>query len=667
MKGLIDSLRLRWQEWTGEEDTPLDGDTCAWVASMFIHGIAFIVLFFLVIMPGKEQIELRVEFDPADEEEVEIVELTEVVYEEDPSEMLGAASADATEIAQVESLEIADYIDVQVEPIVTEVAITEVRMDTSLSVSPVQSHRNVMGARVGDGTTGAAGAVDRITYEILESLQQRKTLVVWMFDSTLSLKQQRDAISSRFAKIYDELGVLREGNHDSFTKHDDLPLLSAIVSYGEKVELVTEEPTDDVAKLRELVMAIENDASGQENTFTAVGTSAEYFASWRTQKRRNVMLIAVTDEVGTDERRLDEALAVVQRHQMPVYVVGVPAPFGRKEVPFRYVNEDPQYEDTEYWIDVHQGPESLRPETVQLAFWGSNREQEAYELIDSGFGPFSLTRLCVESGGIYFSVHPNRSGTARTAGRAGRGQTEANTTLLYKFWDPAVMRPYAPDYVSARAYDQALAASPTRRALVLASEMGANAMSNPETRFVVDANGSLGEAALEAQKQGAVLEPKLERIHEVLKQGEKDRPKLTGPRWQAGYDLAMGRVLAARVRTEGYNHMVAEVKNGKKFKDPKNNTWVLVHSDETSSTSTLQTMADAARMYLKRVVDEHPDTPWAYLAAKELETPLGWSWKEEFTPPPAMRMGAGNGNANPNPNDALNMLNRKPRAPRPNL
>jgi hypothetical protein len=666
MKGLIDSLRLRWQEWTGEEDTPLDGDTVAWVASMFIHGIAFIVLFFLVIMPGKEQIELRVEFDPADEEEVEIVELTEVVYEEDPSEMLGAASADATEIAQVESLEIADYIDVQVEPIVTEVAITEVRMDTSLSVSPVQSHRNVMGARVGDGTTGAAGAVDRITYEILESLQQRKTLVVWMFDSTLSLKQQRDAISSRFAKIYDELGVLREGNHDSFTKHDDLPLLSAIVSYGEKVELVTKEPTDDVAKLREVVMAIENDASGQENTFTAVGTSAEYFATWRTQKRRNVMLIAVTDEVGSDERRLDEALAVVQRHQMPVYVVGVPAPFGRKEVPFRFVNEDPQYEDTEYWIPVHQGPESLRPETVQLAFWGSNREQEAYELIDSGFGPFSLTRLCVESGGIYFSVHPNRSGTARTAGRAGRGQTPANTTLLYRFWDPAIMRPYAPDYVTMRAYDQSLAASPTRMALVRAAEMGADAMGNPETRFVVDANGSLGEAALEAQKQGAVLEPKLERIHEVLKQGEKDRPNLTGLRWQAGYDLAMGRILAARVRTEGYNHMVAEIKNGKKFKDPKNNTWILVHSDETSSTSTLQTMADAARMYLKRVVDEHPDTPWAYLATKELETPLGWSWKEEFTPPPPMNMGAGNGNA-PNPNDNLNMLNRKPRAPKPKL
>ena len=28
--------------------------------------------------------------------------------------------------------------------------------------------------------------------------------------------------------------------------------------------------------------------------------------------------------------------------------------------------------------------------------------------MDSGFGPYSLTRLCYETGGIFFAVHPNR-------------------------------------------------------------------------------------------------------------------------------------------------------------------------------------------------------------------------------------------------------------------
>ena len=37
-----------------------------------------------------------------------------------------------------------------------------------------------------------------------------------------------------------------------------------------------------------------------------------------------------------------------------------------------------------------------------------------------------------------------------------------------------------------------------------------------------------------------MLEPKIAQIYEMLKQGEKDRPRLTRPRWQAGYDLSMG-------------------------------------------------------------------------------------------------------------------------------
>ena len=42
------------------------------------------------------------------------------------------------------------------------------------------------------GTTGAVGAVDRITHEILLSLDERPTLVLWLFDQSGSLKPQRE-------------------------------------------------------------------------------------------------------------------------------------------------------------------------------------------------------------------------------------------------------------------------------------------------------------------------------------------------------------------------------------------------------------------------------------------------------------------------------------------
>ena len=60
----------------------------------------------------------------------------------------------------------------------------------------------------GEGITGAEGAIDRITHEILLSLEERKTLVVWLFDGTASLVPQRQAIGDRFSRIYQELGIV---------------------------------------------------------------------------------------------------------------------------------------------------------------------------------------------------------------------------------------------------------------------------------------------------------------------------------------------------------------------------------------------------------------------------------------------------------------------------
>jgi hypothetical protein len=51
------------------------------------------------------------------------------------------------------------------------------------------------------------------------------------------------------------------------------------------------------------------------------------------------------------------------------------------------------------------------------------------------------------------------------------------------------------------------------------------------------------------------------------------------------------------------------------------------------------------------VVAEHPGTPWALLAAEDLERPMGYRWEESFTPP-SERMEGGGNNATPtNPAD----------------
>ena len=73
------------------------------------------------------------------------------------------------------------------------------------------------------------------------------------------------------------------------------------------------------------------------------------------------------------------------------------------------------------------------------------------------------------------------------------------------------------------------------------------------------------------------------------------------------------------------------------FSDNRNNTWGLERggsADAKPRDSRLTKVIDEATELLARVVREHPGTPWAMLAAEELRTPLTYSWREEYTPPP---------------------------------
>jgi hypothetical protein len=274
------------------------------------------------------------------------------------------------------------------------------------------------------------------------------------------------------------------------------------------------------------------------------------------------------------------------------------------------------------------------PELLKLRFAQGGDEEE---LLDSGFGPYALTRLCYETGGLYFAAHPNR-----VIGRAVSGNETNNLSAhIAAFFDADAMRRYQPDYVPVGEYMRLLEANRARRALIAAAEMTwTSPLENVRLRFPKRDEAELAQSLSIAQRSAAILQPKLNAICEVLLAGEEDRPALKEPRWQAGYDLALGRALAVKVRTDGYNVMLAAAKQGMPFKSEKNNTWVL-RPDEHFAATGLEKIADKARTYLEGVVDDHPGTPWAMLAERELATPLGWRWDEDYTNIPPREEGNG--------------------------
>lgn len=667
---VVARLRTWWQEKTGEDDTPFDGDAPVWVVSMVVHLVLMLVLAFITIA-AKEPALLLTIASPLEQEKEEKIELPEMFApSEQPSVEIGANSVMGTEMALSEAPIVSSISEIpspqQFEEI-PEVATVEVNNALLQATGLTYNQNRAVKGHVGAGETGAVGAIDRITHEILLSLDERPTLVVWMFDQTASLIPQRKAIHDRFDRIYEELGVIEAAGNPAFKKHEDKPLLTAVVGFGKGVTLFTKKPTDNLAEIKQCVLEMPNDDSGEEKVFAATFSSAEAFKGYRLpdaatgKPKRNVMLIAFTDEAGSDQQGLDDTVKLCRRYEMPVYVVGVPAPFGRKESKMKWVDPDPKYNQEPQWGIVEQGPESYLPERIKLEFSGGQRDEDD---IDSGFGPYSLTRLCYETGGIYFAVHPNRNVNKAVS----RNETAAFSSHLTHFFDPEVMRKYRPDYVSLAEYQKRLGQNKARLALVNASQNSLVApVERQEMRFVKRDEASFSNALTEAQKGAAKLEPVVNVLYDMLKQGESDRPKETTPRWQAGYDLAMGRVLAVKVRTETYNAMLAAAKRGLKFKNEKNNTWILVASDEISVGSQAEKMAAKAREYLEGVVKEHPHTPWAYLAERELKTPLGFTWKEEFTNLAPERMGAGGNAAAPAADAAMMLKKEAPRRPLPKL
>ena len=156
----------------------------------------------------------------------------------------------------------------------------------------------------------------------------------------------------------------------------------------------------------------------------------------------------------------------------------------------------------------------------------------------------------------------------------------------------------------------------------------------------------LRTALNDAQKPVAELDFRLRELQAALEVGEDDRGRLAEPRWQAGYDLAMGRVLAMRVRAYGYNVVLAQMKGQpKSFTKKDSNLWRLKPNREITSGGAVKRLHKKAVEYLNRVVDDHAGTPWALLAERELSAPMGWGWSEAHR---AMTTAGSRGANNPN-------------------
>jgi hypothetical protein len=454
---------------------------------------------------------------------------------------------------------------------------------------------------------GVEGAVDRIAIEILRRLEHGRTLVVWAFDASGSLQAERQRLGKHIEAVYAHIDRLDESRLST-----DSGLLTMVVAFGHDRRALLPKPTAERSEIVEAINSVPLDTTGVETTFATVTEIVRRWGRYKDADNRgyHTMVIVVTDEVGDDEeQRLEDAVTEAQHAKVPVYVLGSQALFGRVEGYMDYVN--PKTKQVFRGVPVRQGPESVMLEQIQLPFWYGSPQ---YEIVEAGFGPYALSRLAAATGGIYFI-------TRFDSRRMG--------------FDPARMREYKPDWIRRDEYKTQINRSSLRQAILNAALITQQRLPGmpalafppsdaPEFKEVMAASQGV------AERTAYTVDEALGPINAVAKLRDRE----TSRRWQAHYDLIRGRLLAMKVRCYEYNWACARLKKDPpKFTSTQSNSWRLVPDSQIVYSEKAAAAGKEARALLRRVINEHPATPWALLAARELKDPLGFKWVENYVPP----------------------------------
>jgi hypothetical protein len=451
-------------------------------------------------------------------------------------------------------------------------------------------------------TSSIGEALDQLAREILRHLAQHRLTVVWLFDESISMRDDQQALKEKFDRV---AGGLRLGLDER--RGGTAALQHVVAGFGREVHLETPRPTAEIGRVLRAIDGLPVDESGLENTMAALQRVILEGGKWTDDDRR-MLVVLVTDESGDDGELLEETRRLAVSRKVPVYVIGRQAIFGYDRVHMRY--EDPVTGDV-YWPAIRRGPESAAPETLLWDGLHERRDEQA-----SGFAPYELARLVRSTGGIYFLLPTEENMRVRRREKAYSMRT---------------LQEYVPDTRSRPAYLDDRGRSPLRTALAGAVEATRGA--GFRRHFPVDPaelERALLEAAPPAQQRLKLLFELEARLRALAPARDREPER----RWQAHYDLMLAQVVTHQVKAYEYlaclDEMVELARAGRLVpsRAPVPGRlvveWLLNHAPRLKAPpeETAKKVAEATSL-LQAVIARHPGTPWADLAQDELDRGFG--------------------------------------------
>lgn len=543
-----------------------------------------------------------------------------------PSSTVGASAQPAAAAVNVQKASVMK--EVSIRPVMTEMA-----LPTDALIGEELGEGEIVG-EVGSMVEGYGAAMGIITQEVLRMMRQEKVTVIWLFDESGSMVDDRKEIRENYVRIYEELGIAAKQDKDLKRGSNDL-LLTVVASYGRDIHEHTARPTDDIELVKAAIDKVPVDTTGDENMCRSIATIIAKYK--KSAKSRKLAVIVVSDESGDDGDYVEAAVTEARAAKAPLYFLGRESMFGFPYAQQLWVDEETK---EPFWIRIRRGPETPYPECLQ---W--NGLHSRWDAQSSGFGPYEQVRMARETGGIFF-VLPGEEQTL-----AGDG---ANDKRKYDFLS---MRQYQPNLVSRPEYIKDRATSEFRetvwRVVARLNPNGDKLLfqeHDPELNiqhehfpllpepFKASAAGQVGKAAKAMNLCDEAIT-----LMEKVKPLRADEPS---QRWRAGYDLALAQLYIFRLRL--FQYLLAMDKHANSMpapKDQKANEWNFSWNKDSAIVpdeaqferlkaafgmkltreeylEMVKTEETAATQRLETIKTDHPGTPWS----RRAETELAWGF-----------------------------------------
>lgn len=457
-----------------------------------------------------------------------------------------------------------------------------------------------------------------------------KTLVIWIFDQSLSMADDREALSREVGGL---LAALQK-------KVDDRRYLSMAVFGAGKEAVLVQEPTNDRKRIAQAIRAIPEDESGRENLLGAVLAALARFKDHPAHK----IVVLVCDESGDDADRVDEVEKELLAQQAQFFCIGAEAAFQTASLSKRvqYTVDNQQHQAN---VTLQMGPESKgvewyagservipKPEgTPSIAIGpmglaGNVSAQPEDVKVPSGFGFYAPARLAAATGGAYLILPDPESPAIRI-----------DREKMHAHYQPSYDKEgRAPTAFGRRVQDLIAKARRPRDGHGFCLCQSRHVVSAPQ------AEARVRELLENSRKEVTAIDALMAEFHETLEEARAGRGRdyqvgdgevaaRSDARWDAHAMLALVVLQAERARLEDRIRLLDEIAQSGRFAnavgiDPK--TSCRITFTPTGGRYTKKQYGTENRSYVtgpnihKEMQERHAGTPWAW-HAKEIEEKTG--------------------------------------------